>query len=229
MPTTNQGMSFAEIEQIVAQRVANAIKTIAIYEAKTRMDRDLMNWVVRQKDKVAKNASNNRKWESDHSGSFSQNKGHKVIRAYTTEPSNKKGYAGNLPFCNKCKFHHTGRCAAKCGNCKRVGHQTRYCRTLVLRAKQRPSVAKQKAESLQKALGTRLDMSTAYHPQTDGQSERTIQTLEDMLRACVIDFGKGWDKHLPLVKFSHNNIYYTSIKAAPFEALYGRKCRSPAY
>ncbi|GJR32092.1 putative reverse transcriptase domain-containing protein [Tanacetum coccineum] len=66
-----------------------------------------------------------------------------------------------------------------------------------------------------------------YHPETDGQSERTIQTLEDMLRACVIDFGKGWDKHLPLVEFSYNNSYHASIKAAPFEALYGRKCRSP--
>jgi hypothetical protein len=70
-------------------------------------------------------------------------------------------------------------------------------------------------------------MSTAYHPQTDGQSERTIQTLEDMLRACVIDFGKGWDKHLHLAEFSYNNSYHASIKAAPFEALYGRKCRSP--
>nr|GFB90558.1 putative reverse transcriptase domain-containing protein [Tanacetum cinerariifolium] len=70
-------------------------------------------------------------------------------------------------------------------------------------------------------------MSTAYHPETDGQSERTIQTLKDMLRACVLDFGKGWDKHLPLVEFSYNNNYHTSIKAAPFEVLYGRKCRSP--
>ncbi|GKD71663.1 putative reverse transcriptase domain, ribonuclease H-like domain, aspartic peptidase domain protein [Tanacetum coccineum] len=70
-------------------------------------------------------------------------------------------------------------------------------------------------------------MSTAYHPETDGQSERTIQTLEDMLRACVIDFGKGWERHLPLVEFSYNNSYHASIKAAPFEALYGRKCRSP--
>ncbi|GJZ30190.1 putative reverse transcriptase domain-containing protein [Tanacetum coccineum] len=77
------------------------------------------------------------------------------------------------------------------------------------------------------ALGTNLDMSTAYHPQTDGQSERTIQTLEDMLRACAIDFGKGWVNHLPLVEFSYNNSYHASIKAAPFEALYGRKCRSP--
>ncbi|GJT73039.1 putative reverse transcriptase domain-containing protein [Tanacetum coccineum] len=71
--------------------------------------------------------------------------------------------------------------------------------------------------SLQKALGTNLDMSTAYHPQTDGKSERTIQTLEDMLRACVIDFGNGWVRHFPLVEFSYNNSYHASIKAAPFE------------
>ncbi|GJX37968.1 putative reverse transcriptase domain-containing protein, partial [Tanacetum coccineum] len=76
-------------------------------------------------------------------------------------------------------------------------------------------------KSLQNALGTSLDMSTAYHPQTDGQSERSIQTLEDMLRACTIDFGKGWVNHLPLVEFSYNNSYYARIKAAPFEALYG--------
>ncbi|GJY85446.1 putative reverse transcriptase domain-containing protein [Tanacetum coccineum] len=82
-------------------------------------------------------------------------------------------------------------------------------------------------KSLNKALGTRLDMSTTYHLETDGQNERTIQTLEDMLRACVLDFGKGWDRHLPLVEFSYNNSYHTSIKAAPFEALYGHKCRSP--
>nr|GEV08166.1 putative reverse transcriptase domain-containing protein [Tanacetum cinerariifolium] len=76
-------------------------------------------------------------------------------------------------------------------------------------------------------LSTPLDMSTTYHHETDGQSERTIQTLEDMLRACAIDFGKGWEKHLPLVEFSYNNSYHASIKAAPFEALYGRKYRSP--
>ncbi|GJU64579.1 putative reverse transcriptase domain-containing protein [Tanacetum coccineum] len=84
-------------------------------------------------------------------------------------------------------------------------------------------------KSLHKALGTQLDLSTAYHPQTDGQSERTIQTLEDMLRACVIDFKNGWDRHLPLVEFSYNNSYHTSIKAALFKALYGKKCRSPVY
>ncbi|GJY30033.1 putative reverse transcriptase domain-containing protein [Tanacetum coccineum] len=72
--------------------------------------------------------------------------------------------------------------------------------------------------SLHKMLGTQLDMSTPYHFQTDGQSERTIQTLEDMLRAYVLGFGKSWDKPLPLVEFSYNNSYHTSIKAAPFEA-----------
>nr|GEV03087.1 reverse transcriptase domain-containing protein [Tanacetum cinerariifolium] len=76
-------------------------------------------------------------------------------------------------------------------------------------------------------LGTRLDMSTAYHLQIDGQSERTIQTLKDMFRTCVIDFGNGLDKHLSLVDFSYNKSYRTSIKAAPFEALYGRKFRLP--
>ncbi|GJT53259.1 putative reverse transcriptase domain-containing protein [Tanacetum coccineum] len=78
-----------------------------------------------------------------------------------------------------------------------------------------------------KLRGTQLDMSTAYHPETDGQSKRTIPTLKDMLRACVIDFGIGWEKHLPLVEFSYNNSYHASIKATPFEALYGQKSRSP--
>nr|GEU86532.1 putative reverse transcriptase domain-containing protein [Tanacetum cinerariifolium] len=78
----------------------------------------------------------------------------------------------------------------------------------------------------QKALGTRLDLSTVYHPQTDGQSEHTIQTLEDMLRACVINFGGSWDVHLLLAEFSYNNSYHSSIRCAPFEALYGRKYRS---
>nr|GFC54023.1 putative reverse transcriptase domain-containing protein [Tanacetum cinerariifolium] len=86
-----------------------------------------------------------------------------------------------------------------------------------------PRFASRFWRTLQKALGTSLDMSTAYHPETGGQSERTIQTLEDMLRACVIDFEKGWVNHLPLVEFSYNNSYHASIKAAPFEALYDLK------
>ncbi|GJZ88349.1 putative reverse transcriptase domain-containing protein [Tanacetum coccineum] len=82
-------------------------------------------------------------------------------------------------------------------------------------------------QSMQEALGTRLDMSTAYHPQTDGQSERTIQTLEDMLRACVLDFRGSWDVHLPLVEFSYSNNYHSSVRCTLFGALYGRKCHSP--
>ncbi|WMV46414.1 hypothetical protein MTR67_039799 [Solanum verrucosum] len=80
--------------------------------------------------------------------------------------------------------------------------------------------------SFQIGLGTQMKLSTAFHPQTDGQAERTIQTLEDMLRACVIDFKGNWDDHLPLIEFSYNNSYHSSIAMAPFEELYGRRCRS---
>ena len=81
--------------------------------------------------------------------------------------------------------------------------------------------------SLQTALGARLHFSTTFHPQTDGQSERTIQTLEDMLRACVMEFKGSWDTHLALMEFAYNNSYQASIDMAPFEALYGKKCRTP--
>ena len=84
-------------------------------------------------------------------------------------------------------------------------------------------------KSLQDSLGTRLEFSSPYHPETDGQSERTIQILEDILRACMLDFKGSWEDHLHLVEFSYNNSYQASIKMAPFEALYGRKCRSPLY
>ncbi|WMV31865.1 hypothetical protein MTR67_025250 [Solanum verrucosum] len=82
-------------------------------------------------------------------------------------------------------------------------------------------------KSFQKGLGSKVNLSTAFHPQTDGQAERTIQTLEDMLRACVIDFKGSWDDHLPLIEFAYNNSYHSSIQMAPYEALYGRRCRSP--
>ena len=82
-------------------------------------------------------------------------------------------------------------------------------------------------QKLQEALGTQLHFSTAFHPQIDGQSERTIQTLEDMLRMCVLDFKGSWDKYLPLIEFAYNNSYHSTIEMAPYEALYGRKCRSP--
>ena len=76
-------------------------------------------------------------------------------------------------------------------------------------------------------LGTKLKLSTAFHPQTYGQEERTIQTLEDMIRACIIDFKGNSYKHFPFVEFFYNNSYHSSIYMDPFKALYGRKCRSP--
>ena len=77
-------------------------------------------------------------------------------------------------------------------------------------------------DSLQKALGTTLRTVTAFHSQTDGQSERTIQTLEDMLRSCVLSWKWSWEDHLPLVEVSYNNSYHSSIRCAPYEALYGK-------
>ena len=82
-------------------------------------------------------------------------------------------------------------------------------------------------EQLKDSLGTKLIHSSAYHPQTDGQTERVNQILEDMLRACVIQYDKNWDKCLALAEFSYNNSYQSSLKMAPFEALYGRRCRTP--
>jgi hypothetical protein len=79
--------------------------------------------------------------------------------------------------------------------------------------------------SLHQALKTKLDFSSAYHPQTDGQTERVNQVLEDMFRACVLTHGKNWEDSLAVAEFSYNNGYHTSLKKAPFEVLYGRKCR----
>ena len=81
--------------------------------------------------------------------------------------------------------------------------------------------------SLQDALGSKLMLSSAYHPQTDGQIDRTIQSLEDLLRACVQEQGGALDNYLPLIEFTYNNNYHSSIGIAPFEALYGRRCRTP--
>nr|GEV25802.1 putative reverse transcriptase domain-containing protein [Tanacetum cinerariifolium] len=119
MTTANQGMSIEEIKQIVAQRVANAIEAIAIYES--------INQTKQRENKVAGNVSNKRKWKGDHNESSSQqqNKEHEVFRAYTVRLSNKVDYAGNIPLCNRCNFHHIGKCAEKCDICKRRGHQAR--------------------------------------------------------------------------------------------------------
>nr|GFA81299.1 reverse transcriptase domain-containing protein [Tanacetum cinerariifolium] len=115
---------------------------------------------------------------------------------------------------------------SKCLTCSKVKAEHQKPSGLL----QQPEIPEWKWENITmdfKALGTQLDLSAAYHLKTDGQSERTIQTLEDMLRACAMDFGENWDTHLPLVEFSYNNNYHSSIKCALFEALYGRKCRTP--
>jgi hypothetical protein len=78
-------------------------------------------------------------------------------------------------------------------------------------------------------MDTKLKFSSAYHPQTDGKTERTNQVLEDMLRACSLQHGSSWDKSLPYAELSNNNSYQASLKMSPFETLYGRKCRTPLY
>nr|GEZ77306.1 reverse transcriptase domain-containing protein [Tanacetum cinerariifolium] len=123
MTSVNQGMSVEEIERVVAKRVANAIEAISIYETKTNLAHKSMSQIKQKEEEVVENASNKRKWESNHNGSLSQqNKGHKVSRAYTAWPINKKAYVGSLPLCNQCKCHHSGPCTVKCGNYKEVGH-----------------------------------------------------------------------------------------------------------
>ncbi|GKB59530.1 putative reverse transcriptase domain-containing protein [Tanacetum coccineum] len=283
-----------EVEQIIAQRVANAIETIAIYETKTRMARESTNQIKQQEGKIAEDTNDKRKWKDDHKGSSSQqqNKEPKAIKAHAVGPSNKKGYAGKQPLCNKCMFHHTGLCAGKVrvftwipprsnplkkGASPKTATEIRhfldfagyYQRFIegfpkiaksIAKLTQRkvkaehqkpsgwlvqPEIPQWKWDNItmdfvtklpktqrgndtiwvivdrltksaiispmretysmeklarmylkEKALGTSLDMSIAYHPQTNGQSNSTIQNLEDMLRAYVIDFGNGWVKHL---------------------------------
>ena len=82
-------------------------------------------------------------------------------------------------------------------------------------------------KELQSSLGTCLNFSTTFHPQTNGQSERLIQVLKDMLWGCVMDLPESWDRYIPLMEFAYNNSYQSSIGMAPYEALYGRKCRTP--
>ncbi|GJY50962.1 retrotransposon protein, putative, ty3-gypsy subclass [Tanacetum coccineum] len=108
-----------------------------------------------------------------------------------------------------------------------VERPTKSAHFLPIRKNYDPKFTSHFWKGLQKAWGTRLKFSTAFHPQTDGQSERTIQTLEDMLRACALEWTGSWDEYLCLVEFAYNNSWHASIKAAPFELLYGRKCRAP--
>ena len=90
-----------------------------------------------------------------------------------------------------------------------------------------PSFTSRFLKELQSALGTRLNFSTAFHPHTDGQSEMLIQVLKDMLWGCVMEFTGSWDRYIPLIEFSYNNYYQSSIGMAPYKDLYGRRCRTP--
>ncbi|GJS09241.1 putative reverse transcriptase domain-containing protein [Tanacetum coccineum] len=380
MTTINQGMSIEEIDRVVAQRVANAIEAIAIYEMKTNMARKSMSQTEQQEDKVAENASNKRKWEArapyglapsemkELSEQLQELSDKGFIRPSSSPWSmlledrpkvfqdrqtydqlipkklslsggdNKKNLStieakikqctNSLPYLRESEDfieptatlqRRIGRyvdskekSSIRNGTSITVSHdhkslqhildqkelnmrQRRWLELLsdydcdiryhpgkanvvadALSRKEREPPLRVRAlvmtisldlpkqilnaqtearkpenlknedvggmlvenaknpeairteKSLQNALGTNLDMSTAYHPQTDGQSERTINSRGYAAMPFVQStYGKGWVNHLPLVEFSYNNSYHASIKAAPFEALYGRKCRSP--
>ncbi|GKB97272.1 reverse transcriptase domain-containing protein [Tanacetum coccineum] len=149
MSASRQGMTSAEINQIVAQRVSDAIEAIAIYETKISTTHDLMNQIIRQEITVKKNANNKRKFENQPKDNRVLRKPPfkkpDVARAYTIEANGKKAYVGNLPHCNKCKLHHVGLCTVKCSKCKRVGHMTRDCRASVAAMNQRAHVVNPKA------------------------------------------------------------------------------------
>ncbi|GJW49662.1 putative reverse transcriptase domain-containing protein [Tanacetum coccineum] len=149
MSASRQGMTSAEINQIVAQRVSDAIEAIAIYETKIRMTHDLMNQVIRQETTIEKNANNKRKFENQQKDNRVPQqppfKKPNVERAYNIGANGKKAYAGNLPYCNKCKWHHVGPCTVKCSKCKRVGHTTRDCKAPIAAMNQRTHVANPKA------------------------------------------------------------------------------------
>ncbi|GJV38574.1 reverse transcriptase domain-containing protein [Tanacetum coccineum] len=132
MSATRQGMSLAKIDQIVAQRVFDAIEAVAVYDTKIRLAHDSMNQVVSQGTPVAKNANNKRKWGTDYGKN-------------TERQQNKKGYARTLPNCIKCKLHHTEPCPVRCENCKKVGHMPKDCWSPIAATRQRTPVANQKA------------------------------------------------------------------------------------
>ncbi|GJR42137.1 reverse transcriptase domain-containing protein [Tanacetum coccineum] len=149
MSATRQGMSSAEIDQIVAQRVTDAIEVIAIHETKIRMTHDPMNQAIRQETTIEKNVNNKRKFENQPKDNrVSQQPPFKkpdVSRAYTIRANGKKSYARNLPYCNKCKLHHVGPCIVKCSKCKRVGHMTKDCKASIAAVNQRAHMANLKA------------------------------------------------------------------------------------
>nr|GEV68946.1 putative reverse transcriptase domain-containing protein [Tanacetum cinerariifolium] len=338
MSTARQGMSLMEIDQIIAQRVTNAIKAIIIYEERTRVTRDSMDQVARQgakknktyvwgdkqkeslsilKEKLCSapvlalldgpndfvvycDASNQgfgcvlmqrgkkelnmrqRWWIELLSDYECEIKYHPVKEIIVADALSRKGRLKLRRVRTMSMTIHfdlkTKNLEARGEASKDLNAPTEWLRGLEIHFERRDDVHlgankmyydlkdlywwpgmkrniyssgydaiwvivdrltksahflpiredyKTEKPTRIYALGTKLNMSIAYHPETDDQSERIIQTLEDMLRACVMDFGGSWDTHLPLVEFSYNNSYHKSIKCAPFKALYGCKCISP--
>ncbi|GKC74985.1 putative reverse transcriptase domain-containing protein [Tanacetum coccineum] len=149
MTATRQGMTSTKINQIVAQRDSVSIEAIAIYETKIRMTHDQMNQIIRQEITVEKNSNNKRKFENQPKNNRVPQqppcKKSGVTRAYTIGANERRAYARNLPYYNKCKLHHVRPCTVKCNNCKRVGHMTKDCKTSVAAMNQRTQVANPKA------------------------------------------------------------------------------------
>ncbi|GJY65912.1 reverse transcriptase domain-containing protein [Tanacetum coccineum] len=146
MSAKREEMNSAEIEPIVAQRVANAIEAIVAYETTLRMTHDLMDKVVCQGTTIARSVNNKRKWEESSRDNRVQQPSCKRpnrARTYTARINEKKAYVGYFPYCNKCKWHHNGPCFVKRNNYNRVGHMTKDCNVPIVATIQRTPVAKQ--------------------------------------------------------------------------------------
>ncbi|GJY73414.1 putative reverse transcriptase domain-containing protein [Tanacetum coccineum] len=264
MTTVNQSMSIKEIERVVAQRVANVIEAIAIYETKTNMAHKSMIQTEQQEDKVEENSSNKRKWKGKQQN-MKQTSLVRVAQDYDFMtigldlPKQILNAQTEAQKSKNLKNEDVGGMIRKDISKEKVKAEHQKPSSLLVQ----PKIPQWKWDNIT------MDFVMKLHKSSQGcdtiwmiidrltksailvlmmetnpmekpariylkevvtrKSKRTIQTLEDMLRTCVIDFGKGWVNHLPLVEFSYNNSYHASIKAAPFEALYGQKCRSPVF
>nr|GEW93947.1 putative reverse transcriptase domain-containing protein [Tanacetum cinerariifolium]GEW98861.1 putative reverse transcriptase domain-containing protein [Tanacetum cinerariifolium] len=215
--------------------------TLVVHKSPTQsLPTSLIN---HQEERIAENTSNKKKWEGDHKGSSSQqqNKEPKMIRAHTIGPSNKEEgikheTATLVGIVNDydCEIrYHLGKANVVANALSRKERiKPLWVRTLVMTIsldlpKENGSMDKLYLKEVVTRHG--IPFLVICDVTTDGQSKSTIQTLEDMLCAYVIDFGNSWERHLPLIEFAYNNSYHVSINAAPFEVLYGEKCQSPVY
>ncbi|GJZ90434.1 putative reverse transcriptase domain-containing protein, partial [Tanacetum coccineum] len=236
MTATRQGMSSAEIDQIVAQRVTDAIEAIAIYETKIRMTHDPMNQVIRQETTIEKDANNKMKFENQPKDNRVPQqppfKKPNVARAHTIGANGKKAYAGNLPYCNQCKLYHVGPCTVKCSKCKRVGHMTRDCKASIAAMNQRAHVANPKTTITCYEYG-RLGhfrnecqkLKYQNHKETEDKSKG--KRLEDV--PTVQDFPKVFPEDLPRLPHTRQcefqidlvpgaaHVAHTSYRLAPTE------------